>query len=145
MSIGEKVKDRSEFSPSKQKIKQLVTDLATKVEGSNSKDVVAWGEIEIWPDRILRAEIIDSETADKPAEGIEDLYFGLEILDEHHNSLEEIGVDMGTNEAEYVFDETEPYSETPGGAPDYAIDSFIDRWNLHEPILSLLVSEPEAT
>jgi hypothetical protein len=120
-------------SQSQQRLIDLVKNLA-KTQGGDTKDVLFSGAIELWPGRTLKAHIIDDDANDVSIETVDNepvhpIIYDLEVIDEaSEEPIESISVDTGTCETTQVFEDAEPYLESPGGAPDLAIASFFDRY-----------------
>ena len=121
--------ERGTPTTSQQRLIDFVKAHAT-TEGGETQDIVLSGRLEIRPGITLVAAVIDTKLPlGEPARS-EDLLYSLQVVDEAGNSLEAVDVDTRTFNTYQVFDEAEPYADMPS-APDYAIDSFFDRYWLH--------------
>jgi hypothetical protein len=143
---------RKEPTPSQQRLIDLVKLLATS-EAHDSPDIIKSGKIQLWPGVELVALILDinlnymppilnpDAPLMPPGQTVPDLYqsdpglniiYALEARDEPTGRvLESVDVDQESFKTHLDFDDAEPYMDNPDGAPDYAIDSFFDRYWLH--------------
>lgn len=103
--------------------------------GGETEDILFSGETEIRPGIQLLATVVDARFSrdEEPK-----LIYSLEIIDEATGiSTESISFDPESVQTSLTFDEAEPYNDYPEGAPDFAIESFFDRYWLRNVPMSM--------
>ncbi len=97
-------------------------DILAVNEGGPTPDILRSGRVEVYPGAILTAEVIDMEFV---PERVPKLLYGLEVRADD-DYTETITVDVGFKHTTLAVDEGEPHGAQ--SAPDYAIESFLDRF-----------------
>lgn len=118
MAVGEQ--ELARLSGSQAKFVSFVDILAME-QGGATADIVRSGRFEVYPGTVLTAEVVN--VVPVPEEGPQ-LIYGLSAQAVGYH--EEVTVDPNLVHTDLVVDEGQPHGAD--SAPDYAIESFLDRF-----------------
>ncbi len=131
-SHAESAYAKPELTHSQKRLLDCVTKLAIKSGGDVTRDVILWGRYRTWADGlILEAHFLDTLLEGKTIETKDETVAGLIISDAHSIEVESVYLDQVTGLVEVSMRTATLYAGTPS-APDYAIDSFFDRYDPDE-------------
>lgn len=121
------------LSPAKRQLVDYVEGLAL-FENGDTRDVIRMGSMELWPGKILVAEILDLDPGylspnyvSDHCEPTERLY-ALNVRDICGDEIEAIDVNTTSGVIGYSFEDAEPFCGLPEGAPDFMIAAFFARY-----------------
>lgn len=131
---GERVEEK-EYSEAQRAIIDIVNRLAT-ASGGETHDVLRQGELQLFPGPTaddpgtkLVAEVLDPSLDD--GEPRVERHFGLTIVGNDGADIEAIWINVEEKTTDQFLGDggtINPYQDSPDGAPDYAILSFMDRY-----------------
>jgi hypothetical protein len=113
----------------RQQLKDYVDELAS-IEGGESRDVIRSGRRELWPGKVMVAEVLNIDPVLPTVPDESSILYALTVYDEHGKEVESLAITPSDGRVDAAVEESDLFTTATEGAPDFMIQSFFARYFL---------------